>query len=63
MKNYVIGECKICGNIGAAAVKHDDETWKEDIVEFVHSGYKVSWLQTDERVIIQGCRDYCPEKP
>ena len=63
MKTYVIGKCKSCGNVGAAAIKHGINDWKEDIVEFVEAGYDVSKLETDERVTIDGCIDDCPEKP
>lgn len=63
MKKYVIGYCDKCGSIVAAAVKYDEESWQNDIVEFVESGHNVSQIETDEKVILEGCRDDCPNKP
>jgi hypothetical protein len=37
--------------------------WREDIVEFVEEGHVVSQFETDERVILEGCKDDCPNKP
>ena len=63
MKTYVVGTCKACGCILAAAIKHDEKEWGKDIVEFVESGLMVSRLRTDQRVTVNGHLDWCREKP
>ena len=63
IKTYALGRCKTCKCVGAVTVKHDEESWKEDLAEFVEAGYEVSQFKTDKRMAISGCHDWCPDKP
>ena len=64
MKTYAIGRCKMCSGIVAVSIKYegDEKEWKEDVLEFVEAGHLVSTVETDSRVLIDGCHAWCSEK-
>lgn len=63
MVEYLEGKCKECGNRIAAAVNHDEETWKEDIAEFVINGYEVNIFETSGRVEVEAHESTCSHEP